>query len=100
MLLGALIRGAVTRHPELGRTLAGDPADPESWSRGPAVSVEEMSRWRRCDVRDRRAVLLAAYTRVLVNAEGKLRPEWRHHADQLGTQAFSRAGRASSPSRV
>ncbi len=77
MLLGALIRCVVTRHPEFGRTQQGDPGDPESWSHGPAVSVEEMRRWTRCDVRDRRAVLLTAYSRVVVNPEGRLRPVWR-----------------------
>ena len=79
MLLGALIRCAVMRHPELGRT---EPA----WSDGdhlrPVVSVQELCRWQRCDVHNRRALLLVAYSRVLVNSAGKLRPVWRHCADQ------------------
>jgi hypothetical protein len=79
MLLGALIRCAVMRHPELGRT---DDVGNDAAHQSPIVSVEELVRWQRCDVRDRRAVLLTAYSRVLVNSAGKLRPVWRHRADQ------------------
>ncbi|MGH3728977.1 MAG: hypothetical protein ACRDTU_09520 [Micromonosporaceae bacterium] len=84
MLLGALIRGAVSRDPELGRTALGDPSGPVWWSGEcrPAVSSEEMNRWRRCDMRDRRAVILAAYSRVVVNLAGRLRPVWRHRSGE------------------
>ena len=93
MLLGALIRGAVTSHPEFGSTVLGGPGDFGSWSHRPAVTVEEMTRWQRCDITDRRAVLLTAYTRVVVNAQGKLRPVWRRHGDRA-TTAQAGAGAA------
>ena len=74
LLLNALIRCAVTLHPDL-----------RGGRRGPAVTAEEMSLWQRCDIADRRGVLLSAYTHVLVNAEGKFRPVWRQHSDHPTT---------------
>ncbi|MGH2600499.1 MAG: hypothetical protein ACRDJ9_14075, partial [Dehalococcoidia bacterium] len=53
--------------------------------RGLAVTPEDLARWQRCDIADRRAVLLSAYTHVIVNAEGKLRPVWRRRADHPTT---------------
>ncbi|MGH3736390.1 MAG: hypothetical protein ACRDT6_12335 [Micromonosporaceae bacterium] len=73
LLLNALIRCAVTLHPDLRDR------------RGPTVTADEVSLWQRCDIADRRAVLLSAYTRVHVNAEGKLRPVWRHLAEHPAT---------------
>ncbi len=70
LLLAALIKCTVTRHPELG---AADL---------PTVSADELRHWQRCDTTDRRAVLVTAYTRVLVNTEGKLRPHWRRCRQQ------------------
>lgn len=100
MLLAALVRYAVTVHPEWGSARievdAGvgwgdEPAQPiggalpgggallggAAQSGGAALSggaaVERWRRWRRCDPTDRRAVLLAAYRRVDVTPEGRLR---------------------------
>lgn len=67
LLLGALIRFAVA---------AGGCA-----YTGPAVTAEEMSRWRACAPRDRRCVLLAAYPRIEINERGEIRPVWRHLSD-------------------
>ncbi|MGH3734217.1 MAG: hypothetical protein ACRDT6_01105 [Micromonosporaceae bacterium] len=66
LLLGALIRCAVTLHADLRVARKNLP-----------VTAEELRRWQRCDITDRRAVLLSAYTEVAVNLEGKLRPVWR-----------------------
>lgn len=64
LLLGGLIRGAVART-DCART-------------GPAVDADELRRWQESDPSSRRAVMLAAYTRVEVIASGALRPVWRH----------------------
>ncbi|MQA24743.1 MAG: hypothetical protein GEU94_04580 [Micromonosporaceae bacterium] len=64
LLLGALVRGIVTT---LDR----------GWV-GPAVTPDEMSRWRQADPSDKRAAMCSAYMRVEVTAAGELRPVWRH----------------------
>ena len=66
LALGAMIRAAV--------------ATVECTWVGPAVTAEEMRRWQQTDFGDRRAVLLAAYTRINVTAYGAIRPVWRHPA--------------------
>lgn len=68
LLLCALIRGAV--------------AATDCAFVGPAVTGEEMMRWERCDARDRRAIVRAAYLRVDVTEYGRLWPVWRHLSDQ------------------
>lgn len=76
LLLNALIRAAVV-------TDATDEGD----SGRLAVSAEELHRWQVCDPRDRRAVLHAAYVKVLVNGDGQLRPYWRHRANSSISRA-------------
>lgn len=38
----------------------------------------ERATWLRCDFADHRAVILTAYVRVTVEAEGAIQPFWRH----------------------
>lgn len=43
-----------------------------------AVSKEELRCWQQCDISDRRSILLAAFVRVIVDADGVVHPVWRH----------------------
>lgn len=79
LVLGAVTRAVTALHPELARVQHGDAAFAH-WSAAeqPQADAAEVRRWQMCDLSDRRAMLRAAYLRVEVNAQGQLRPVWRH----------------------
>ncbi|MGH8877914.1 MAG: hypothetical protein ACRD0P_11310 [Stackebrandtia sp.] len=47
------------------------------------VSAEEVRRWQWCDLSDRRAVLHAAFVRVVVDPDGEVNPVWRHETEAI-----------------
>ncbi|MGH3645935.1 MAG: hypothetical protein ACRDTM_01975 [Micromonosporaceae bacterium] len=66
-------------------------AEPEHWRNegsGPAVSDQELHRWRQCRMTDRRAVLRIAFTRIEIDVDGQAHRVWRHRTDT--TEAVSR----------
>ena len=79
MLLAALIRAAVTMHPEYGTTkvVPGHRKVAAPREDRPLVDADAMDRWQRCNVNDRRQVLTTAFHRIDVTRDGELRPVWR-----------------------
>ncbi|MGH3735757.1 MAG: hypothetical protein ACRDT6_09070 [Micromonosporaceae bacterium] len=53
----------------------------------PVVSAAEQQRWQHTDPSDHRAMLLAAYVRVTVDAAGTVTPVWRHAEEAVASQA-------------
>ncbi|MGH3646270.1 MAG: hypothetical protein ACRDTM_03705 [Micromonosporaceae bacterium] len=51
------------------------------------VSPVELRRWQHTDPRDHHAMMLAAYVRVTVDAEGNVTPVWRHAEEAAESQA-------------
>ena len=95
LLLRALVRLAVTVHPDLVFSSVGAPG-----------SRVVSARWRGVDPSDRRAVLLAVCRRVDVTPGGGLRPVWRHGSDGaedasgLADSAAPEPGLASTESEL
>ncbi|MGH3452139.1 MAG: hypothetical protein ACRDQW_15750 [Haloechinothrix sp.] len=86
-LLAAYVRAAAVLH-GLGRPspVLAFTVEPEHWrnDRGLDVSADESLRWQRCPMTDRRAVLHTAYERVAIDAEGRVRLEWRRCSEPAG----------------
>ena len=85
----------------VGRQAAGEAIDASGLNfNGPTprriasqldVSTEEVRRWQQCDVTNRRSLLLTALVRVTVDAEGAVRPFWRHEEEAQTCQVHAGA---------
>ncbi len=66
-----LARAVVTLHPDLARRHHRD-QDRLDWCEAPSAEVdaEELRRWQRCDLSDRRAMVRTAYVRVEIDEQG------------------------------
>jgi hypothetical protein len=53
------------------------------------VSADEERRWQQCDTSDRRAIVLTAFVRVTVDAEGTVRAVWRHEQEAGRAEVFA-----------
>ncbi|MGH3736445.1 MAG: hypothetical protein ACRDT6_12620 [Micromonosporaceae bacterium] len=85
LLLPAMVRAHQVLY-GVGRQIATDASGSGLIFTGPTpwrptgtlvVSSEELRRWQHTDPRDHRAMLLAAYMRVTVDAAGTVTPVWR-----------------------
>ncbi len=67
-----LARAVVTLHPDLARRHHRD-QNRLDWSEAPPAEVdaEELRRWQRCDLSDRRAMVRTAYVRVEIDEHGR-----------------------------
>lgn len=74
--LAALIRAVSILRPDLAHQDAGP--DLASWSRTgqPEPDPEEVRRWERCDVSDRRALVRVAWVRLEIDEHGKGYSVW------------------------
>lgn len=80
LLIRAMVRAYVALY-QVGRHAS---ACDEAWGAAGQLDVTraEQTRWRECDVTDRRALLSAAFASVLVDEHGQAHPQWRHEADE------------------
>ncbi|MGH3661260.1 MAG: hypothetical protein ACRDT8_08820 [Micromonosporaceae bacterium] len=76
--LAAMVRAVTILRPDLTRVRDAG-ADLAACSRAcqPEPALEEVRRWERCDLSDRRALVRAAWVRLEVDERGKVRSVWR-----------------------
>ena len=55
------------------------------------VARDELRRWQYCDITDRRAVFLTAFTRVVIDTEGIVQPAWRHEQEAIAHRELAQA---------